>query len=258
MSAVSRSRFRRRGRRSSPLLTSMQPLPLPRGRSRCARGRAFLRLKALDLFFHCDRFFPIYGRLRLKDLRGASRRCFAGPQGPPRLTDSRSCAISSMAGNDTPLPHAVPLQPCFSCRPRPQRLAGSGLRHGPWCPQRDECLSSADGVTVRDQNCPDDATLKVLNRLAARLGFDGAKKQSQRSRGERRLTRHQTENKAAAPAVPDQVTPRSRSQSVAAPIPDTAALANLDAIKCIFMRSRALRAEKACQCLLRIMARSVA
>jgi len=36
-------------------------------------------------------------------------------------------------------------------------------------------LSSADGVTVRDQNCPDDATLKVLNRLAARLGFDGAK-----------------------------------------------------------------------------------
>jgi hypothetical protein len=35
-------------------------------------------------------------------------------------------------------------------------------------------LSSADNVTVRDQNFPDDATLKVLNRLAARLGFDGA------------------------------------------------------------------------------------
>ena len=29
-------------------------------------------------------------------------------------------------------------------------------------------------VTVRDQNFPDDATLKVLNRLAARLRFDGA------------------------------------------------------------------------------------
>ena len=67
------------------------------------------------------------------------------------------------------------LQPCFSCRRLPQlALQALGFGTGLGVLQRDQCLSSADNVTVRDQNFPDDATLKVLNRLAARLGFDGA------------------------------------------------------------------------------------
>jgi len=40
--------------------------------------------------------------------------------------------------------------------------------------QRDQRLSGADNVTVRDQNFPNDAALKMLDRFAARFGFDGA------------------------------------------------------------------------------------
>jgi hypothetical protein len=67
------------------------------------------------------------------------------------------------------------LQPCFSCHRVPQlalQALDFGTRLGVL--QRDQYLSSADNITVRDQNFPDDATLKVLDRLSARLGFDGA------------------------------------------------------------------------------------
>ena len=67
------------------------------------------------------------------------------------------------------------LQPSFACRRLPQlALQALGFGTGLGVHQRDQCLSGADNVTVRDQNFPDDATLKVLNRLAAELGFDGA------------------------------------------------------------------------------------
>src|SRR6202022_2350766 len=67
------------------------------------------------------------------------------------------------------------LQPCFSCRRVPQ-LALQALAFGTGLGvlQRDQYLSSADNITVRDQNFPDDTTLKVLDGLSARLGFDGA------------------------------------------------------------------------------------
>jgi len=57
--------------------------------------------------------------------------------------------------------------------------------------QRDQCLSGTDGVAVRDKDFPDDAALKMLNRLAARLGFDGA--DSDRSALERGIGRPDTE-----------------------------------------------------------------
>src|SRR5882762_8336310 len=90
------------------------------------------------------------------------------------------------------------LQPCFPCRRVPQlALQALGLGTGLGVLQRDQCLSSADSVTVRDQNCPDDATLKVLNRLAARLGFDGAESNRSAFEGSEGGPGTETENKAA-------------------------------------------------------------
>jgi hypothetical protein len=67
------------------------------------------------------------------------------------------------------------LQPCLSCRRLPQlALQALGFGTGLGVFQRDQRLSGADSVAVRDQNFPDDTTLEVLNRLAARLGLDGA------------------------------------------------------------------------------------
>src|ERR1700704_1091387 len=84
-------------------------------------------------------------------------------------------AISSTAGNDTRS------SACCSACSRASRavvpqlaLQALGFGTGLGVLQRDQRLSSANSVAVCDQNCPDDATLKVLNRLAAPLGFDGA------------------------------------------------------------------------------------
>ena len=67
------------------------------------------------------------------------------------------------------------LQARFACHRLPQlALQALGFGTGLGILQRDQCLSRADNIAVRDQNFPDDAALKVLNRLAARLGFDGA------------------------------------------------------------------------------------
>ena len=60
------------------------------------------------------------------------------------------------------------LQPRFSCRRLPQlALQALGFGTGLGILQRDQCLSSADNVTIRDKNFPDDAPLKVLRSLRA-------------------------------------------------------------------------------------------
>ena len=73
------------------------------------------------------------------------------------------------------VPALFRLQPCFSCYRVPQ-LALQALDFGTGLGvlQRDQYLSTADSITVRDQNFPDDAPLKVLDRLSTRLGLDGA------------------------------------------------------------------------------------
>ena len=86
------------------------------------------------------------------------------------------CAVSSLGRKRHSLfPVLFRLQPSFACRRFPQ-LALQALDFGAGLGvlQRDQRLSGADNVAVRDQNFPDDAALKVLNCLAARLGFDGA------------------------------------------------------------------------------------
>ena len=90
------------------------------------------------------------------------------------------------------------LQPRFARRRFPQ-LASQALGFGAGLGilQRDHRLSGADDVAVRDQDLPDDAALKMLNRLAARFGFDGAG--SNRSTFERRIGRPgpETDDEAA-------------------------------------------------------------
>jgi hypothetical protein len=64
-------------------------------------------------------------------------------------------------------------QPCFA-RDRIPQLAFQALDFGICLGvfQRDQRLSGAHNIAVSDQNLPDDTALQVLNRLAARLGFD--------------------------------------------------------------------------------------
>ena len=72
------------------------------------------------------------------------------------------------------MPVLFRLQPCFSCHRVPQ-LALQALNFGTGLGvlKGDQYLSSADYITVRDENFPDDAPLEVLDRLSARFGFDG-------------------------------------------------------------------------------------
>jgi hypothetical protein len=113
--------------------------------------------------------------LRLKDLPARLEDGLAGPQGP---SPPAGCLLRHLQlGRKRHLAFAV----LFRAQPRSPRrrfpqLASQALGFGTGLGvlQRDYCLSGTDNVTVRDQNFPDDAALEVLNRLATRIGFDGA------------------------------------------------------------------------------------
>src|ERR1700730_14224387 len=178
------------------------------------RGRAFLRPEALDFLFNLRPFFPIDGGLRWKDLPTRFEDALLGRQDG---RDGRTLVLHhlQLGRKRYPLePMLFGLQPCFS-RHRVPQLALQALDFGAGLGvlQRDQCLPSADNITVRDQNFPDDAALKVLDRFPARLRFhDAGSYRSALKRREAR-PRSQTKHKAEYEQIAcqgDPAKPRAR------------------------------------------------
>ena len=160
-----------------------------------------LRLEAYDFLVDLEPLFPDDRDLGLEDL-------------PARLEDGL-LRLEDRCGRYTRLavrlqpfrkqqllvPLLLGLEPCFTCRRVPQ-LALKALHLGANFDvvQCDQCLSGAHSVAVGDQDCPDDAALKVLNRLPARLRIPRRRERSRRSAVTRRPTRLRNPAQSRRPA----------------------------------------------------------
>jgi len=114
------------------------------------RSRAFLRLRPFDFLFRPATFFRGFtGRLRLKNLPTCFEDALLRPARTPRPADLSFWHVTTWPETIPVLPMLFRLQAALlGRRVLTTGLAGSGLRHGPWCPPADQCLSSADSITA--------------------------------------------------------------------------------------------------------------